>query len=699
MRRALAALLFLALASTLAAAQVSGVVYNDRNGNGLRDAGEEGLSAVTVHIYGRPDAGGAVDSSTLTLGDGSFSLAPGNGCYVLQLDDPPGWRRTLARTDTRVQGAPGYVAPAGLRRFGGDLLLLSNLRGGALRYTSMGDSIAWNWNSCFDTSSFWYSKQIQSRLQCVAPTAAISLDQAAVKGSHTDDLLVDSTSSLNNVFNVLRANPKPTLVTISIIGNDLLDDEPPANPTQAQINAVAAEMLDSRSNLQEILSSLVAGLPAADVELNTLYDNLAYNCATNTFHKQWLPIVALILRDVAWGQARRVANAEVYDEFAKQDLTGACTGFKSQICQGIADGIHPTSNGYKTIREKVWESLDGVNLGPKDGNAATTIPGADHGYLRRSLHLLPTGWQALNGAIVTNPESAFHDDDGGAGAAVRLGIGTEEVRFTGFPDWFDEVTPVKVVAGVRYKTTGTVTDDFYRVEASVSSLFRPPPGHAYTATDWNYYTPMVGSGGPNMPQEAPDYPALPVLVVPNVADYRTVTAQLTKNPVVSADGHDYDDPPPTTADLGTSQIRVAAAPVAGTAGDNYEVVVDAAWLDVYGTIKPRPGEVLNLKVSRNPDASLTLAFDLLGGSELYNVYAGDLPTLETQRVYNYGADAWCNVTTAPAGSGRLQTTIAPSQVPAGSSYFLVTGRVSGVESPTGNASSGVERDRSQNRCP
>lgn len=387
MKPGIAAALILAMASSFAGAQVSGTVFNDRNGNGLKDAGEEGLAGVVVHIYGRPDAGGAVDASVTTLGDGAFSFAPGNGCYLLDLVDPPGWRRTLARTDTRVQGSPGYVAPAGLRRFGGELQLLTNLRNGAVRYTSMGDSIAYNWNSCFDTSSFWYSKQIQSRLQCVAPSATVSLDQAAVKGSYTEDLLTSNASSLNNVFSVLQAHPQ--LVTISIIGNDLLDAEPPDNPTQDQINKAAAELIDSRSNLQEILSSLVAGLPGADIELNTLYDNLAYSCATNMFHKQWLPVLALILRDVAWGQARRVTNAEIVAEFARQDLANNCTGFQGLICQGIADGIHPKVAGYRTIREKLWEALDGVNLGPKDGNTATSITGADHGYLQRLLHLLP----------------------------------------------------------------------------------------------------------------------------------------------------------------------------------------------------------------------------------------------------------------------------------------------------------------------
>ncbi len=689
-------LVLLVAAATLATAQVAGVAFHDRNGNGIEDPGEEALAGVTIRMLGRSDAGATVDTSLTTAGDGAFSFAPGNGCYVLSAEDPAGWRRTVARFDARAQGAPGYTPPAGVRRYGGDLQLMANLKAGTVRYTSMGDSIAWNWNSCFDSSSFWYSLQVRDRLRCVAPAASINLDQSAVKGSKTEDLLTDD-GSLNNVFGVLRARPQ--LVTISIIGNDLLGTEPPTNPTQDQLNRFVAELIDSRTNIQEIVSSLVAGLPGADVELNTLYDNKAYACATNQNHQQFLALINFVLRDIAWGQARRVTSAEIYPEFAHQDLSGACTGFQNLICNFLGDGIHPKQTGYNTIREKLWEALDGVNLGPKDGNAATSITGADHGYLKRVLRLYPTASRALNGATVTTPEAAFREDDGGAGAVVRLGTGSEDVRFSGFPSWYDEVTPVRVVAGVKYRTTGTVTDDFYRVEASVTGTFRPPPGFAYTPTNWNFYTPLVGTGGPNMPVENADYPSLPSLVVPNVPDYRTVTALLTKNPVLTADGKDYVDPPLTRDELGTAEIRVASAPVANTPGDDYRVVVDAVWLDVYGTTKPRPAEIANLAVTRNADGGLTLAFDTLASSQLYNLYTGSLATLLANGTYDFGTRTRCNTPVTAAGPARQQTVLAPAEVPAFAAYFLVTGRVDGVESPAGYASNGSERDRSQSTCP
>ncbi|MDH3214101.1 MAG: GDSL-type esterase/lipase family protein, partial [Myxococcales bacterium] len=457
-RLALVAFFFvsLAAASPLLAQTVSGVAFDDADGDGLRDAGEAPIAGVSARLYGQLDAGGTFDQTVATAADGVIQFSPGNGCYLLQVTDPSGWRRSPARFDLRAQGSPGYTHPVGLRRFGGSPQLLDELLTGSFRYTSIGDSIAWNWNSCFDTSSFWYSQQIQSRLGCVVPTATVSLDESAIKGEHTDDLLVDQAGELNNVFRVIDASPQ--LVTISMVGNDLLDDEPAsATPTQGEINRFVEELIDSRSNLQEVLSALVSELPNAEIELNTLYDNLSYNCSggqSNQLHDEWIPILNQILRDVAWGQARRVTNAEVNAEFARADLSGACTGFEDEICQFL-DGIHPRHTGYEIIREKLWEALDGVSLGPKDALGATSITDADHGYLRHAIRLLPTDWSVLSGASVIMPVAALDDDDGGAAASVTLGIGSEEFRLSGFPDWYDEFVPVKVIAGVRYRTSGS----------------------------------------------------------------------------------------------------------------------------------------------------------------------------------------------------------------------------------------------------
>lgn len=697
------ALVVIAAVSPAALAQVSGTVFHDRDADGLRDPGEEALEGVGVRLYGKIDAGDVrFDQTLATPADGTFTFAPGNGCYLIAIDDPPGWRRTLARTDERLDGSAGYSRPTGVRRFGGAPELLDRLLDGTVRYTGIGDSIAYNWNSCFDTSSFFYSREVRDRLRCVSPSGQVNLDEAAVKGEHSDDLLVDETNNLNNVFRVIEANPQ--FVTISMIGNDLLNDEPDDDPpTQAQINRFVNELLDSRQNLQEVVAALVSELPGAAIELNTLYDNLAYQCNSSTAHNEWLPILNQILRDLAWGQARRVTNAEIYAEFAHEDLAGGCNGFRDEICLFL-DGIHPRGSGYRTIREKVWESIGGASLGPRDGLGATQITGADHGYLRLVRRLYPTAWDARSGASITDGANALDGDDGGLGASIGLGIGGEEVRFSGFPAWYDEIVPVRVVAGVRYRTTGTVTDDFYRIEASVDGSFRAPAGHSFTPFDWNFYTPIVGGGGPNAPADDPDYPSAKLLVRPNVASNREASATLTKNPLPSADGRGYEWPALTRDELGTTEIRVASAPVAGTSGDNYRVVVDAVWLDVYGIEKARPAEIANLLVAKAASGGgLDVSFDALASSELYNVYFGSLGELAQGGTFTHGSatqgEQVCDAPTAATGPSRLVSSLPSTLVPAGSSYILVTGRIDGVESPGGSSTTGDERDRSQNVCP
>ena len=214
-------------------------------------------------------------------------------------------------------------------------------------------------------------------------------------------------------------------------------------------------------------------------------------------------------------------------EFAHEDQVGNCTGFDDMICFFLSlDSIHPNNNGYTILREKVWESAGGANLGPKDAIGRSSIGDVNYGFLRKVRRLLPTSWETRNGASVTDPEAAFDDQDGGLPAQITLGINNEEFRLNGFPDWFDEIQIARVISGVRYRTTGTVTDDFYRMEASITGQFRPDPGHAYSPTDWNFYTPIVGGGGPNQPPENPDYPNAVVLVIPDVVSYQDVSAML-----------------------------------------------------------------------------------------------------------------------------------------------------------------------------
>ena len=183
-----------------------------------------------------------------------------------------------------------------------------------------------------------------------------------------------------------------------------------------------------------------------------------------------------------------------------------------------------------------------------------------------------------------------------------------------------------------------------------------------------------------------------------------------KNPVLPTGAADYQWPGVSQQDLATTTIRVAAAPVAGTAGnDNYQVELDAAWLDLYGWEKPRPPEVSGsggggataLTVNQLGDGSLMVTFSAIPGAQRYNLYFGRLSTLPTGS-YDHGAGApagpLCDAPTQSAGPGRLSITIPPGSQPGLDTYLLVTAHVDDVESPAGFRSDGTEIDRSQSVC-
>jgi len=693
-------------ASVSTAQNVAGRAFDDRNANGVLDLGEPVLSGVTVELYGQSDGTGAIDSSVLTDVAGQFSFSPGNGCYLLRPLDPIDWRPSVTRSDrfVRTPGSGDPTLPVGEPRFGKLANALDHLKAGTLRYTSMGDSIATNFNFCELQNlfgSFDYSEELRDRMNCTTSGTPVTLDPAAVKGEHTDDLLWDDGADLNNVFAVIGAQPE--MISISMIGNDLLDVDVD-NPTQSQTNVAVAEILDARQNLQEALSSMLSEIPGVDVTLNTLYDNLSFNCyggtATSSFHRQWIPIIDQMLRDMAWGQVRPVTINEVAAEFVTEDQNGVCAGFDQLICTAGSDGIHPVQDGYDVVAEKLWEAAAGVNLGSRDSLGRTTIDTIDYGFLRRVRRIMPGVTQTLNGASVVDAAAALDDDDGGATASIALGPGSEEFRLSGFPDYFDEIEIVKVVVGVRYRTTGAFTDQLYRIEAAPTGQFRPLAGHDFSTTSWNFYTPLVGAGGPNAPAEKPDYSNSQLLVQPDVVALREVSSTLTGNPVLPPGAGAYEWPALSHADLSTTAVRVVAANVGADPGTSPRVELDAAWLDLYGWEKARPAEVNGLRVERLPDGTLETSFDDLPGAQRYNLYVGRVASVHTG-TYDHGnvapAPADCAAPTQAAGAGRSRIATAPGAQPADDIYILVTAHVDDVESPSGAGQAG-EIDRSQSIC-
>jgi uncharacterized protein (DUF2141 family) len=70
---------------------ISGVVFDDLDGNAARDAGEPGISGVTV---ARIDAGGTIKETTTTA-DGSYAFTGTDpGAYTIRETDPDGFTST-----------------------------------------------------------------------------------------------------------------------------------------------------------------------------------------------------------------------------------------------------------------------------------------------------------------------------------------------------------------------------------------------------------------------------------------------------------------------------------------------------------------------------------------------------------------------------------------------------------------------------
>ncbi len=78
----------------LAVTAVGGFVWNDTNGNGIRDAGETGHAGITVTLY---TGAGATVGTTTTAADGTyqFSGLTGGSSYYLQFARPNGVAYTL----------------------------------------------------------------------------------------------------------------------------------------------------------------------------------------------------------------------------------------------------------------------------------------------------------------------------------------------------------------------------------------------------------------------------------------------------------------------------------------------------------------------------------------------------------------------------------------------------------------------------
>jgi hypothetical protein len=93
--------------------EISGTVFNDPDGNGVRETGEAGIPGVTIELHDA--ASGAFINSTMTdangeydfteLGAGTDGTIPATGNYTLKLILPPGFTQNA----TQIAHNPGEI--------------------------------------------------------------------------------------------------------------------------------------------------------------------------------------------------------------------------------------------------------------------------------------------------------------------------------------------------------------------------------------------------------------------------------------------------------------------------------------------------------------------------------------------------------------------------------------------------------------
>jgi RHS repeat-associated protein len=128
--------------------RISGLVWKDRNGDGIRDTdegtGETGISGVSVWLYsGTSGASGTLVTSTLTDANGQYAFSGmSSGDYTLQVETPAGYHITTKDAGTN-DAVDSDVDSAGLKSFTYSSSNASKFDAGEWKYASV-SGLVWN---------------------------------------------------------------------------------------------------------------------------------------------------------------------------------------------------------------------------------------------------------------------------------------------------------------------------------------------------------------------------------------------------------------------------------------------------------------------------------------------------------------------------------------------------------------------------
>jgi len=206
-----------------------------------------------------------------------------------------------------------------------------------VRYMSLGDSLAAGYKAQPATKGYSYQLYLDEVFGSIPNTL---FDNAAVPGATSSDVLNFQIPQVH-LF-------EPTVVTMSVGGNDLLGLLGLPNPTQA----APAVLQDFAANLSAILAHLCYSMPPrGNIYLQNLYTIPEIPGADSV-----VPLFNQTLLQVVWGVKRldgcldkTIAVADVYSAFSRKQ---GLLLIEKYLKRGIhVLEPHPTNKGYEVIEE------------------------------------------------------------------------------------------------------------------------------------------------------------------------------------------------------------------------------------------------------------------------------------------------------------------------------------------------------------
>jgi lysophospholipase L1-like esterase len=207
----------------------------------------------------------------------------------------------------------------------------------SVRYMSLGDSLAAGYKAQPATKGYSYQLYLDQVFGSIPDTV---FDNAAVPGATSTDVLNFQIPQVH-LF-------EPTVVTISVGGNDLLGLLGSPDPVQA----APGVLQHFAANLSAILAHLCYGMPAG----GQIYLQNLYTIPEIPGADQVVPLFNQTVIQVVWNVKRldgcvdkTLAVADVYNAFLGQQGLLLIERYQKRGIHVIEP--HPTNKGYSTIEE------------------------------------------------------------------------------------------------------------------------------------------------------------------------------------------------------------------------------------------------------------------------------------------------------------------------------------------------------------